>query len=126
MMRYLERRDVREGEYLVRQGEPSEEMFFVEDGLIAIQLEREGIPAIRLRSLRSGTTVGEMGLYLRSPRTASAVAARRGVVYRLAAKELERMEIDDPQTAALLHRWMASLLAERVADTNLTVEALLD
>jgi SulP family sulfate permease len=126
IVRYLERREVSDGEYLMRQGEPSDELFFVEDGLIAIQLEREGVPAVRLRSLRSGTTVGEMGLYLRSPRTASAVAARPGVVYRLSATSLEAMETDDPQLAALLHRWMAGLLAERVADTNRAVEALLD
>lgn len=126
VFRYLERRDVPEGDYLVRQGESSEEMFFIEDGLIAIQLEREGAAAIRLRSLCSGTTVGEMGLYLRSPRSASAIAARPSVVYRLTASALEAMEADDPQLAALLHRWMAGLLAERVAQTNLTVEALLD
>jgi len=125
-MRYLERLDVKEGEYLMRQGEPSAEMYFVEDGLITIQHEREGVPAVRLRSLRSGTTVGEMGLYHRLPCTESAVAARPGVVYRLRAEALEMMEIDDPQTATLLHRWMASLLAERVADTNQAVEALMD
>jgi SulP family sulfate permease len=126
VLRYLQRREVREGECLVRQGDAAEEMYFVEDGLIAIQLEREGAAPIRLRSLRSGTTVGEMGLYLASSRTASAVAARPSTVYRLTARALETMERDDPEVAALLHRWMASLLAERVAASNLAVEALLD
>jgi hypothetical protein len=36
------------------------------------------------------------------------------------------MEKKDPEVAALLHQWIASLLAERLADNNRTIEALLD
>jgi hypothetical protein len=36
------------------------------------------------------------------------------------------MERNDPELAAYLHQWMAHLLAERLADNNRTIEALLD
>jgi SulP family sulfate permease len=126
IMRHLERREVKEGEYLIRQGDPPKEMYFVEYGLITIQLELHNGNRIRLRNLRSGTTVGEMGLYLNSVRTAPAVAARPSAVYRLTSQSLNDMEHNDPEVAALLHRWFARLLAERLADNNLTLEALLD
>jgi sulfate permease, SulP family len=126
LMKYLERREVKQGEYLMRQGDPPTEMYFVEAGLITAQLEFPDGQILRLRSIRGGATVGEMGLYLESARTASVVAARPSSVYRLSAQALKEMREKDPEVAALLHEWIARLLAERLADNNRTIEALLD
>jgi sulfate permease, SulP family len=126
LMKYLERREVKEGEYLMRQGDPPTEMYFVESGLITAQIEFPDGQILRLRSIRGGATVGEMGLYLESTRTASVVAARPSSVYRLSARALKEMRENDPEVAALLHEWIARLLAERLADNNRTIEALLD
>ena len=126
LMKYLERREVKQGEYLMRQGDPPTEMYFVEAGLITAQLEFPDGQILRLRSIRGGATVGEMGLYLESVRTASVVAARPSSVYRLSAQALKEMREKDPEVAALLHEWIARLLAERLADNNRTIEALLD
>jgi len=41
-------------------------------------------------------------------------------------RRIRDMERNDPDLATLLHRWMVCLLAERVADSNVTIEALLD
>jgi len=76
--------------------------------------------------MRGGTTVGEMGMYLGTVRTASVVADRPSKVYRLSRSALKEMERNDPELAAYLHRWMARLLAERLAENNRTIEALLD
>jgi SulP family sulfate permease len=76
--------------------------------------------------MRGGTTVGEMGMYLGTVRTASVVADRTSVVYRLSRNALKEMQKNDPAVAALLHHWIARLLAERLADNNRTIEALLN
>ena len=65
-------------------------------------------------------------MYLGIERTASVVANRKSVVYRLSRDALDKMEKDDPKVAALLHQWIARLLAERLAENNRTIEALLD
>jgi SulP family sulfate permease len=126
LTKYLERKEVQQGEFLMHQGDQPDEMYFIEAGLVSVQLELPDGKAMRLRSMRGGTTVGEMGMYLGDTRTASVVADRASVVYRLTKNALKEMEKKDPQVAALLHQWIASLLAERLADTNRTVEALLD
>jgi SulP family sulfate permease len=126
LMKYLEHKEVRQGEYLMRQGDPPTEMYFVEAGLITAQIEFPDGQILRLRSIRGGATVGEMGLYLEAVRTASVVAARPSSVYRLSAQALKEMRENDPEVAALLHEWIARLLAERLADNNRTIEALLD
>ncbi len=126
VMKYLERREVPLGEYLMHQGDSGTEMYFIESGMLNVQLEVPGGQAMRLRSIRAGATVGEMGLYLGATRTASVVASRPSVVYRLSAESLQQMRAEDPEAAALLHEWIARLLAERLADNNRTLEALMD
>jgi SulP family sulfate permease len=101
-------------------------MYFIEAGLVSAQLELPDGNIIRLSSMRGGTTVGEMGMYLGNTRTASVTADRASIVYRLSKDALKEMEKKDPEVAALLHQWIARLLAERLADNNRTIEALLD
>lgn len=126
LVKYLEQMDVEKGDYLMRQGEEPKEMYFVEAGLVSAQLELPDGKIMRLRSMRGGTTVGEMGMYLGNSRTASVVADRPSKVYRLSRSALKEMEKNEPELAALLHQWIASLLAERLAENNRTIEALLD
>ena len=126
LMKYLERMEVEEEHYLMRQGDQPDEMYFIEAGLVSIQLDLPDGKIMRLRSMRGGTTVGEMGMYLGTVRTASVVADQPSIVYRLSKNALKEMEKNDPEIAALLHQWVASLLAERLAENNRTIEALLD
>jgi SulP family sulfate permease len=126
VVRHLEKRQLQEGEYLIRQGDRPDEMYFIEAGLLSAQLELPDGKLLRLRSMRGGTTVGEIGMYLGNQRTASVVADRPSVVYRLSVEALKEMEAQDPGAAALLHKWIARLLAERLAENNRTLEALLD
>jgi SulP family sulfate permease len=126
LMQYLEKRKLEVGEYLMRQDEPSDDMYFVESGLVSVELELPNGRRMRLRSIRGGATVGEMGIYLGGTRTASVVASRASTVYRLSLQSLEQMRAKDPEIAALFHEWIARLLAERVADNNRMFEALMD
>jgi sulfate permease, SulP family len=126
LMKYLEQKAIPEGQYLMRKGDPPAEMYFIEEGMVTAQLQSEDGQIVRLRSMRGGTTVGEMGLYMGTARTADVIASRSTIVYRLSADELERMRKEEPQLAALLHEWIARLLAERLAANNRTIEALMD
>jgi SulP family sulfate permease len=67
-----------------------------------------------------------MGMYLGNTRSASVVADRPSIVYCLSKESLKEMEKKSPEVAALLHKWIAGLLAERLAANNRTIEALLD
>ncbi len=126
LMKYLERQEIPQGQYLMREGDPPTDMYFVEAGMVTAQLEAKDGQMLRLRSMRGGTVVGEIGLYLGVSRTASVIASRPTVVYRLSADSLKNMREQDPEVAALLHEWIARLLAERLTENNRTIEALMD
>jgi SulP family sulfate permease len=126
LVKYLERIEIPAGQYLIREGDPPSDMYFIESGMLTAQLERKDGELVRLRGMRGGTTVGEIGLYLGAPRTASVIASETSVVFRLSEEELNRMRREDPDVAATLHEWIARMLAERLAANNRTIEALMD
>jgi sulfate permease, SulP family len=123
---YLEAVEVEAGETVMRQDEPSDGLYFLESGRLTVQLESPEGERMRLRTMGPGTVVGEVTLYLGTPRTASVVAEVPSRLHRLSADALARMERGDPAIAAAVHRMFARLLAERLTDTLNEVEALLD
>jgi sulfate permease, SulP family len=125
-MAYLEPRSFQPGEYLVRQGGPPDEIMFIESGRVTVSLALPDGRAIRLRSLTVGTMIGEIGMYLNQPRSASAVADRETKAYVLSARKLREMETRDPQLASALHNAILALLAERLSVTNKLLERLID
>lgn len=125
LMAYMERMEVQPGEYLVRQGDASDEMYLVEAGEVTVLLEHPGGDPIRLRTMGAGTLVGELGFFLATPRTASVVVEEPGTVYRLTNAALATMNEREPELAAAFNRLVATILADRVVNANHTIEALL-
>ncbi|MFN0163976.1 MAG: SLC26A/SulP transporter family protein [Burkholderiales bacterium] len=117
-MAYLEPRTYNQGEHLMEQGGPPTEIIFIESGRVTVNLTFDDGRAIRLRSMTMGTMVGEIGLYLNQPRSASAVADHTTQAYILTREKLTEMEKQDPPLANALHYAIVALLAERLAGTN--------
>ncbi|MBL8376886.1 MAG: cyclic nucleotide-binding domain-containing protein [Burkholderiales bacterium] len=117
-MAYLEPRTYNEGEHLMEQGGPPTEIIFIESGRVTVNLTFDDGRTIRLRSMTMGTMVGEIGLYLNQPRSASAVADHTTSAYILTREKLTEMEKRDPPLANALHYAIVALLAERLAGTN--------
>jgi sulfate permease, SulP family len=69
--------------------------------------------------------VGEVALYTGVPRTADVVAETNSVVLRLSGAAIARIEAEDPPLAAALHRWLASILSDRLTDTMREFDALM-
>lgn len=123
---FVERIAVAPGDEVIHQGDPSDDVFLVEDGRLTVEMRTARGETIRLRSMGRGTVVGEMRMYTGAARTARVVAETAGVVHRLTRASLERMEHDEPELAAALHRSFARMLAERLSESLRTVERLLD
>jgi SulP family sulfate permease len=123
---YLERMEVDENFYLIRRGDAPDSMYFIESGRLNVLIETDEGEMARIRSIRSGTVVGELGMYLNTERTANVVTSQKSVLYRLHLDAMKEMENKDPDVASALHEWIARLLAERMSDNNRAIEALLD
>jgi sulfate permease, SulP family len=123
---YLEREELSEGAVLIRRDEQPRDVFVLSSGRLRVQTETEAGTPMRLRTIRPGVVVGEVAMYTGAPRTADVVAETPVVVLRLTTAAIDRIEAEDPELAAAMHRWLARTLAERLAESQRAVEALVD
>ena len=119
---YLEPVHVGPGDVVIRQGAPSDDLYLVREGEVTVRLDSpEGK---RLRTYGPGTVIGEVALYLRSPRTAWVVADTTARLDRLSRPALERMAADQPELLASVHEALATLVCERLSHTNRLLHVL--
>jgi SulP family sulfate permease len=123
---HLERVALEAGDVLLHQDDPPGDVFVLESGRLVVETTTHEGTRMRLRTLRPGVVVGEVTLYTGVARTADVVAETSSVVLRIGRERIERLEAEEPETAALLHRWLATTLAERLTDARGVVDALLD
>ncbi len=123
---YLTPRTYKAGEYLVKQGGPPTEIIFIESGRVTVRLAFDDGRSIRLRSMTMGTMIGEIGLYLKQPRSASTIADHDTYAFILTAEKLREMEQRDPPLANALHYAIVALLSERLAGTNGLLQRLMN
>lgn len=123
---YFERMPVDEGVTLIRQGEDPDDVYVLESGALRVEWTTPEGTRLRLTTIRPGAMVGEIALYTAVPRTADVVTDAPSVVLRLSRTAVERMEAEDPELAAALHRWFARTLAERLTENMRALDTLLD
>lgn len=123
-MGYLERSTMKPGEPVFRQNDPPDKLYFVESGEVFVQIEIGKGNIKRLRTLGAGNVVGEMGLYIKSPRSASIIVETEAVLFSLSMDALETMQARDPLAAAAFHSFIVRLLSKRLTIANKEMESL--
>jgi sulfate permease, SulP family len=124
LVSYLHRQDYATGEYLLRQGDEPNRIYFIESGQLSAQLETPGEPPVRLETMGGGRSVGELGFFLDIQRTAAVIVEEPSVIYSLSKEALGDIEKRDPEVANLFYRIVAYLLGERAVHLIRIVEAL--
>jgi len=81
-------------------------------GHVTFHRGREGDygKVVRLRTMRSGTVVGELGSYLDRKASASVTADEPCTLFYLQAAKLKGMEEDAHEIASAFHRFLAGIL----------------
>lgn len=126
LMNYLEVCQLAENEYLFHQGDPYNGLYFVASGQVSVVLKLRSSLNKRIRTYTTGNTIGEMGLYRRTDRMASVVADQPSTLYFLPSATFEQLETSDPMLAASIHRFIVTLLAERLQHREKELSYLLE
>ena len=104
------RRDLVRGEILVAQDDPSDALFMVLHGALAVRRTGDAQP---FAELRAGELVGEIGFFANVPRTANVVAIRDTSVLVLTRPAYLGLAQDSPAIAEALLAALALRFAQR-------------
>ena len=110
-MRAMVRQDLVRGQMLVAQGEPSDALFVVLHGALAVRKSGDTAP---IAELRAGELVGEIGFFANVPRTADVIAIRDTSVLVLTRAAYHALAEDTP---AIVEAVLAALALRFARET---------
>ncbi len=99
-------------------------MHFILAGRVGITAQGPEGRTTRLRSLGQHTTVGEMGLLSRQPRSATIVAETASVLYELDTEAFERLRREHAELSEALLGYVLTVMAERLSFANRAIGVL--
>ena len=115
LVRLGHRRIWKAGDVLMRQGDPSNSIHFMLSGKVcAERARRTDDRPVRLAEFEAGAVVGEMGVVIDIPRSATVTALVATETLELDAPNFDRVARAYP----ILHRVIARLLSERLRATE--------
>jgi len=104
---YMTRKVFAEGEALFLKGETAGEIFFIQVGRVVI-------PELN-KDLREGTMFGEVGIFTpEGRRSASAVCARRSVIYNIHRDDVIQLYDQNPKFGLFVVRLLSRYVTENV------------
>lgn len=114
-------RNLKQGEYLYRQGESSTSLYFLREGQIELRHSKQGAADVPIAMLSAPSVAGEVGYFLKEPRATSAVALTSSHITQFPAKDFNVLAKNDPDSAFQLlfglAQWIAWLILERETKT---------
>ncbi|HEY6097860.1 MAG TPA: cyclic nucleotide-binding domain-containing protein [Anaeromyxobacter sp.] len=113
IMERFRSRAVAEGEIVVREGEPSDGLYVVLDGVVDV-VKRGSGAEVTVGQLREGDLFGEMSCLRKAPASASVVVRRGGTLLRLPRRDFDELVVTYPQILELV----ADLSEERAENLD--------
>lgn len=115
LVRLSQRRTFKTGQILMRQGESSNSIHFLLSGKVMVErARRTDDRPVKLADLEAGAVIGEMGVLIDIPRSATVTAVVPTESLELDGPNFERLAKAYP----ILHRVIARLLSERLRATE--------
>jgi len=106
-----------EGERVVQEGDPGEDLYLVMEGELEVWRGFEGKAATRLNDLGPGSYFGEMSILDNKPRSASVVTRSRSRLLVLEGERLRDLILEQPEIAFEMFRVLTARV--RAAEARL-------
>lgn len=106
------------GEALCRAGEPADRLWLITRGSVSVRLDGADHHLKRIAGLGPGTSVGELGLLDRRPRSADVVADCEVDAQVLTAEDFDALLREEPHLGQSLLSTIARLTAQRLRATS--------
>lgn len=109
--------------YLVRQGDRSHDLFYLESGQILIFIGEDGNRR-HLATIGPGNIIGEIAFYLHSERSASMVTLTTCKLKALSHKNLKKLQKEHADFADIFNQTIIHILSKKLINTTKKVDLL--
>src|SRR3954447_22531498 len=116
------RLELRPTEWLIREGEPLQDLFIVVDGMLTVRVA--ALSETEVARVMAGEVLGEISFADARPPSASVVSLERSTVLAVPLEQLNRRLEEEPPFAARFYRALAVFLADRLRTTTASQLAL--
>ncbi len=113
VVRYVHEVDVAPGDFVVRQGDASQDFYLVVEGQLEVRVDGQ-----RVHELGVGASFGEIALVSGGPRSASVVASKASRLFRISRDGFYDLGQKDQATAVKMLWSIAQSLALRVMELS--------
>jgi CRP-like cAMP-binding protein len=120
----IHRRTFKANETIFWEGEPGVGMYVIQRGVVAIFKHAPGEDREELATLRNGDFFGELALLDETPRSATAVAKEPSDIIGLFRPDLFDLLERKPRLGNKFLFQLASIVGERLKNTNVEMQAL--
>jgi SulP family sulfate permease len=124
LRRCLTEQTYREGESIFKQGEDSDQLFFIRKGAVKILLLLSSGNMHHVSTFIRGDFFGDMAFLDRETRSANAVAVSETHLYLLSRSGFEQVAATQPELCGILFERLAHALAHRLRLTNIELSVL--
>lgn len=118
MLKAGRKRSLKEGEVLIRQGVPVDEVFILLEGKLAVWLQLRKGPEREIARLQAGEIVGEMSFVDARPPSATVKALEVSTVFGISKAVLSAKLAADQGFAARFYRALAIYLSTTVRERH--------
>jgi SulP family sulfate permease len=109
------RLEFKPGDIIARQGDEADSMHFILEGRIGVIVDLGERGSVRVRSLGYRTTIGEMGLITRRPRSATIQAEAPSILYEFRTTDFDAIQQRNPALSHALMHYVTVVMAERLS-----------
>ena len=114
-----------EGDVIMRQGEPGESAYIIEEGLVEISVEKPNGDSLTVATRGAGAIIGEMSLIDSAPRTATVTAKEECVLLEITKDDFSRrLDSSDPvlrmTMQVILTRYRDTLVRSDIRQNSFT------
>ena len=101
----------REGEYLFRLSEPSDSVYVILKGTVDVLYDKDPNNTLKVATLGKNNMLGEMGVFLNAPRSASILATEQVEALKIQADRFIKLATETPQIALSVMKELSSKIA---------------
>jgi CRP-like cAMP-binding protein len=118
-------KEVSAGTYLQRRGDRSDDVYLVGKGRVCACLPMPNGRELRLRSMTSGSIIGEAAFYSGETRTADLRVEQDAVIHCLSRTVLDDLNQTDLGLSLALHQLLGGSLVEKLASANALINTMM-